>query len=303
MASAALDLEQAHAAVQAAIGAGAPGALRVLGYGEITLVVGWPAAEPAWALKRLPPFATRADVDAYERLLGDYLDALAARGVPVAPTELRVLPGDDGRWCAYLVQPMASPGRMLDAYLADASEADGRRLLARVAETVVRGVDERVALDGQISNWMLDERDVPQLVDVSTPMLRDAAGRDRIDARLFTSVYPWPLRAPLERWIAPSILSGYHDVRSNLTDAASNLLRQNLDRWVPVLLEETGRVLDRPITEAEVRRYYRTDTLLWATTERLRRGERWWRRRRGGTYPMLLAPPGAIRPKRTGGRA
>lgn len=300
--SAALDLPDAHAAVQAAIAAGEPQGLRVLGYGEITLVVGWPTDEPAWALKRLPPFGDAAQADAYARLLEDYLAALTARDVPLAPTELRVVPGPGGVRYAYLVQPIAGPGRMLDAFLGEADETAGRAVLGRVVDTVARAVDAEVALDGQISNWMLSADDVPQLVDLSTPMLRDAAGRDRIDARLFTSVYPWPLRRPLERWVAPSILSGYHDVRTNLTDAASNLQRQNLDRWVPVLLAEAARVLDEPLTEADVRRYYRTDTFLWATTERLRRSERWWRRRRGGSYPMLLAPPGAIRPERTGGR-
>lgn len=250
-----------------------------------------------------PPFADAGQADAYARLLDDYLVALAARGVPLAPTELRVVPAaGDGR-CAYLVQPIAGPGRMLDAFLSEADEETGRRALGQVVDTVARAVDAQVALDGQISNWMLGEEDVPHLVDLSTPMLRDAGGRDRIDARLFTSVYPWPLRRPLERWIAPSILSGYHEVRTNLTDAASNLQRQNLDRWVPTLLAEAARVLDEPITATDVRRYYRTDTFLWATTERLRRSERWWRRRRGGSYPMLLAPPGAIRPERTGGRA
>jgi hypothetical protein len=297
--AAGIDLERAHAAIQSAIDAGEPGALRVLGFGEITLVVGWPTDAPVWALKRLPPFAGPAALDAYRRLLEEYLAALGAREVAWAPTELQHLAGPGGSQVAYLVQPMAPSGRMLDAYLRSADADAGRAALAAVVAAILRGVDDQVALDGQISNWLLAADGTPQLVDVSTPMLRDAAGRDRLDADLFTSVYPWALRGALKRWIAPSVLAGYHDPHTNLTDAAANLLRQNLDRWVPVFLEVAAAAdAARAPTARDVRRYHRTDTLLWGTTERLRRTERWWRRRRGGTYPMLIAPPGAIRPAR-----
>ncbi len=297
--AAGIDLEHAHAAIQAAIEAGEPSALRVLGYGEMTLVVGWPADAPAWALKRLPPFAGEARLEAYRGLLGEYLGALAARGIAVAPTEFAALPGPGGTHVGYLVQPLAPPGRMLDAFLREAPEPAGRAALAAVVATVMQGVDERVALDGQIPNWLLGADGVPQLVDVSTPMMRDAAGRDRLDAELFAAVYPWVVRGVLKRWVAPAVLAGYHDPRTNLTDAAANLLRQNLDRWVPVLLEEAAAADgERAPTADEVRRYHRNDTLLWGTNERLRRAERRWRRRRGEAYPMLLAPPGAIRPKR-----
>jgi hypothetical protein len=247
--AAGIDLQHAHAAIQSAIEAGEPGGLRVLGYGEMTLVVGWPADAPAWALKRLPPFARTARLEAYRELLGEYLAALGERGIAVAPTEFAALPGPRGTSIGYLVQPIAPAGR--------------------------------------------------KLVDVSTPMMRDASGRDRLDADLFAAVYPWVVRGVLKRWVAPSVLAGYHDPRTNLTDAAANLLRQNLDRWVPVLLEEAAAAGgEHAPTAAEVRRYHRNDTLLWGTNERLRRTERWWRRRRGEAYPMLLAPPGAIRPKR-----
>lgn len=49
-----LDLKRLDAAVETAIAAGDAGDLRVLGYGEITLVLGWPPERPAFAVKRLP---------------------------------------------------------------------------------------------------------------------------------------------------------------------------------------------------------------------------------------------------------
>jgi len=295
------DLDAAHAAIEAAIAAGEPAGLRVLGYGEMTLVVGWPAESPTHAVKRLPPFETERAVEAYATLVRDYIAALAERGVASVPTDVGVRRARGGI-AAYLVQPMAPPGRMLDSWLeAGPPEAEGLAALAALAEAVVRAADERVGLDGQVSNWVRAPDGGLALVDLTTPLLRDDRGRERLEPRLFTAVYPWALRGALRRFVAPGVMAAYHRPRSVLTDAASNLLRENLDEWVPVLLRAAGAVLEDPPTNEDVERYYRSDTRLWAMTERLRRTERWWQRRvRRRDYPMLLAPSGALRPPRRG---
>jgi len=293
------DIQGAHTAVEAAIAAGEPGSLRVLGYGEMTLVVGWPTAEPTHAVKRLPPFATRARVDAYAELVRDYIDALAARGVRAVPTDVVTLPAGGG-FAAYLVQPMTPRNLLLDGWLQDAaSQEEGLAALTTLARLVVGGTDATVGLDGQVSNWVRTDDGTLAIVDLTTPMLCDADGRERLDTGLFTAVYPWVLRAALRRFVAPSITASYHRPREVLTDAASNLLRQGMDEWMPVMVQAANTVLGDPLTVADVERYYRSDTRLWATTERLRRTERWWQRRvRRRVYPMLLAPPGGIRPPR-----
>jgi len=295
------DLDAAHAAIESAIAAGEPTGLRVLGYGEMTLVVGWPAESPTHAVKRLPPFATESAVEAYAALVRDYIAALAERGVASVPTDVVVRPARGGI-AAYLVQPMAPPGGMLDTWLeAGPPEGEGLAALTALAEAVVRAADERVGLDGQVSNWVRAPDGGLALVDLTTPLLRDDRGRERLDPRLFTAVYPWALRGALRRFVAPGVMAGYHRPRSVLTDAASNLLRENLDEWVPVLLRAAAAVLEDPPTNADVERYYRSDTRLWAMTERLRGAERWWQRRvRRRDYPMLLAPSGALRPPRRG---
>ena len=294
-----VDIEGAHAAVEAAIAAGEPGALRVLGYGEMTLVVGWPGDAPTHAVKRLPPFATRAAVDAYAELVRDYIDALAARGVRAVPTEVVTLPAGSG-FAAYLVQPMTPRNRLLDGWLQDGAPPDeGLAALSTLAQLVVGATDATVGLDGQVSNWVRTDGGTLAIVDLTTPMLCDADGHERLDTALFTAVYPWVLRGALRRFVAPSITASYHRPREVLTDAASNLLRQGMDDWMPVMVQAANTVLAEPLTVADVERYYRSDTRLWATTERLRRAERWWQRSvRRRAYPMLLAPPGGIRPPR-----
>ena len=59
---------------------GAPRGLRVLGYGELTLVIGWPTEAPVVAVKRLPPFTDADRLDAYAGLLERYVEILRSAG-------------------------------------------------------------------------------------------------------------------------------------------------------------------------------------------------------------------------------
>jgi uncharacterized protein DUF6206 len=284
-----VDVERLDATVEEAVRVGAPEGLRVLGYGELTLVIGWPTEEPVVAVKRLPPFTDADRLDAYTRLLGRYLETLRERDVFVAHTELRSHPGPLGTVRAYLVQPMVPRERHLNVILASAEEALIQELLELVVETVHRCTDEAVGFDAQAANWWVEDGDLGYF-DVSTPMLRDRDGRELLDVSLFLSVYPRVTRPVLAR-IAPGVMAQYHDPRTVLLDLASNLHKEGLDHCVPALLRAANRGLERPLTTGDVRRYFRQDKLLWALMQRLRLADRAWQRHvRRRPYPLLLPP-------------
>lgn len=284
-----VDVERLDATVEDAIRTGSPQGLRVLGYGELTLVLGWPTEQPVVAVKRLPPFTDADRVDAYGALLERYVEVLRRRGVSVAATELHSHPGPRGAVRAYLVQPLVPRERHLNAILADPEEPRARELLEQVAANVQRCTDDVVGLDAQASNWWVDD-DGLGYFDVSTPMLRDRDGREQLDVALFLSVYPSITRPALAR-IAPGVMAQYHDPRVVLLDVASNLHKEGLDHCVPALLEAANSRLERPLTTADVRRYFRQDKLLWALMQRLRLADRSWQRHvRRRPYPLLLPP-------------
>ena len=123
-------------------------------------------------------------------------------------------------------------------------------------------------------------------------MLFDAQGRTELELDLFLAAYPWLLRAPIRRFVAPGVVSAYRDPRHVLLDLAGNLLKERLEPWLPAAVTAANRQLDRPISEDEARRYYRSDARLWEAMLRLRRADRWWQRRiRRRTYPFLLPGP------------
>jgi hypothetical protein len=105
--------------------------------------------------------------------------------------------------------------------------------------------------------------------------------------------FPWIARGALMRFVAPSILDTYRNLRSVYLDICGNLIRDRLRAWLAPCLAQVNRHLDEPITVAEVERYYRRDKLLWAALLRVRRLDRTWHLHvRHRPYPFLL--PGAI---------
>jgi hypothetical protein len=282
-----VDLAELDRAFLAALRRGRPDTLPVVGFGEISLVFGWPRERPTVVAKSLPPFPDPHRFERYVEVLDDYLTVLRRRGVDTLPTAVRAVV-DGRRRRAYVLQPWVPAHTVAPAVLARAGPEEGERLLAAVVERVLRASDERVGIDGQVSNWVV-VGDRLHYLDVSTPMLRDEHGRDRLDTALFVGAVPWLLRRPVDRFVAPELLSPYHEPRRVLLDTAGNLLRERLPRWIPPLLRLANPHLDRPLTTGEVRRFYRGNARLWSTLQALRRADRAWQRTvRRRPYPYLL---------------
>ena len=291
-------LDEVEAAVQEALAGGREEHLRVLGYGEITLVVGWPTDAPRWACKRLPRFATPADAEGYRASFDRYLGVLRDRGVEPVATELRTVDapgpavGSLRGPVAYVVQPVLPSSSLAPEVLRHADPEQADELLRGVVAAVGPVVDERTGFDGQLSNWAVVDGELRYLA-VSTPMLFDERGRLELDLDLFLAAYPWSLRAPIKRFVAPGVLGAYRDERHVLVDLLGNLLKERLGHRIPEALAVVNEHVQPAVTEDEVRSYYRSDARLWEVLLRLRRADRWWQRTvRRRDYPFLL--PGRI---------
>jgi hypothetical protein len=282
------ELRQLDAEVKSALDHGDESRLLVLGGGEISLVLGWPPADPAFACKRLPIFPTRARFDAYQQTLLDYLDALRERGVDVVETELIPIACEDSTIAGYAVQPVLPAETLAPAVLADRDPAAGHPLVNAIVEKAFETIGPRLGIDAQLSNWTWEKGRLRYL-DVTTPMIWAADGSPRLDLDLLVRSLPAIARWPVRRCLAPSILDGYRHRRGVANDLLGNLIKERLGAWLPAFLEPVNRSLDPPISEQEVRRYYRSDARLWGWLLRIRRLDRAWQwhvRRR--PYPFLL---------------
>ena len=289
-----VDLEALDAEVESAIRAGEACAMRVLGYGEFSLVLGWPTARPEIAVKRLPAFRDADQLARYEETLHRYVAAVEARGVSVIPTKLRAAAAG-GEYHAYLIQPLVPREALLNSVLGTAEADQGRELLKALAGHVAATVDRSLGLDAQAGNWMVAD-DGLVILDVSTPLMRSPRGRDELDLSLFEAIYPPVVRGLLRR-VAPLVMRQYHDPRTVLVDFGSNLIKERLEQWLPVLCEAANEHVSPPVTEQTLRRYFARDKRFWLSMQRLRRIDRAWQRRfRRRPYPFLLPPPYAYGP-------
>lgn len=286
-----VDVPTVEAAVRAALVDGSARGLDVLGYGEISLVVGWPPGSPTLAYKRLPPFGSLEAARRYERLFDEYLDTLTGRGVVPVHSEFHLHRCDD-EVIAYVVQPVLDGDVLGPRLLAGAEPDPDHPLITGVIEAVSNVCDERTGLDAQVSNWAMVDGGLRYL-DVTTPMSFDDNGLPLMDMGVFLAAYPWALRGVIGRFVAPGVVGAYRRPRHVLVDLAANLIKERLRDWVPAVVEAVNRHLDEHVSVEEVERYYRSDARMWEVLSRLRSADRWWQRTvRRRTYPFLL--PGRV---------
>ncbi len=213
---------------------GDPRGLPVLGFGEISCVLRLDDHGRSWAAKRLPPFPDREALAAYRQCFEGYLRELTGRGVVVLPSSVLCMemPGDDGAVTAYCVQPLVEGPDLGPSLLAASDEGEGRLLFEEITAAVRGCVGPTVGLDGQLSNWVQVGESLAY-VDVTTPLLRDAAGRELLDTGLFLASLPWTLRGLVRRFALSSILDKYYDPRAVLLDLLGNLHKEQLGQRIP----------------------------------------------------------------------
>jgi hypothetical protein len=285
------DLRYLDDAVRHALASGDESALHVLGYGEISSVVAWPDANGPHACKRLPRFDDREHFEDYRTLFDEYVTALRGTGVVVHESHLATVDQPDGRVVAYCVQPVLPRGVLAPALLRTADEARCREVLTTVVDHIATTVQPTLGIDAQLSNWAAAGGGLVYL-DVTTPLLRDGDGKDRLDTELFMASLPALFRPIVRRFLLDSILDPYYSPRRAALDVTGNLRKEGLDAHVPTAVAVANERLAIDLTVEEVEAHYRRDARLWSILQRARRVDRTWQRHvRRRPYPFLLPGP------------
>jgi hypothetical protein len=284
-------IESLERRVADALATADPSGLEVLGYGEVSAVLALRFDSGGVACKRLPPFPGERAFDAYRSCFEASLGALDGGGIPVLPTSLRRVSPPGEPVVAYVVQPLLERGALLPARMAREPEAWGLEQVDHVMELSLAYVSPTRGMDAQLSNWAVVGGRLAYL-DVTTPLLRDGEGRERLDVDVFLASLPWALRGFVKRAALRRILDAYYSPRGVVRDLLANLVKEGLGDRLPALVAASARRLDPPLTVDEVRRHYARDARTWRLLQRLRRLDRAWQRRvRRRPYPFLLPGP------------
>jgi hypothetical protein len=285
-------LEGLEERVVQALESGDASRLEVLGYGEISPVLALRIEGGGAACKRLPPFPDDRAFDAYRSAFEAQLEAFAAGGVPVLPTALRRVSRPGARPVAYCVQPLVEREALVPVRMAGEPETWGTDRVAKIIDVVLGYVRPTRGLDAQLSNWVVVDGRLGY-VDVTTPLLRDERGRERLDVDVFLASLPWAVRGLARRFAVRGILDAYYSPRGVVRDLLANLVKEGLAGRLPALTAVVAQRVEPPVSVEEIRRHYARDARTWHLLQRLRRLDRTWQRHvRRRPYPFLL--PGRV---------
>jgi hypothetical protein len=276
--------------------------VRVLGYGEMSTVFAIGGDERA-AFKRMPLFSTVEQARRYAESYQCYTALLREAGLDLPEDETAVIELQGRPVVLYIAQRQLPPDRFCHKLIHTLDASACRALFEAVAERLSRvwsfnekrrpGVE--LAVDGQISNWVLLEDSRLFFVDTSTPIFR-RDGVEQLDPELFLASAPGFLRWLLRLAFLDEVMSRYYDPHRVYLDLAANLYKEGREELVADALSAVNRHLPagQHLKAEEVKKYYASDKVIWSVFLAFRRLDRWVKTRIAGRrYEFVL--PGKIR--------
>ena len=294
---------------------------KVLGYGEISTVIEiGTGKDKNLAYKRMPMFKNEEESERYLKLYKEYLEILSAKiGLDLVPSDIAMLPDENkGIVTGYIAQeklPAESIGHKAIHVL---SFENIQILIVAVLKELKKVFDFNhknkdkleLGIDGQISNWAIKdfnpqnpdlEKNLQLLYfDTSTPLMQKD-GKERLNPELFLRSAPSFLVWIIRLLFLEDVVTRYYDFRKVVIDLIANFYKEQREDLIPKLLEivnnffedEIVNGLFKPITEKEIKSYYREDALIWRIYLAFRKVDRFFHKLFGKYYPYIL--PGNIK--------
>lgn len=263
--------------------------LKLLGYGGFSIAVAHPRAAPRWAFKRLPP-SGKSRVEQYKALIERYVALLEGQGIRVVPSSFHITPAATGGHALYIAQPVMPAETLVPNVLKRRQPAEGDEVIVGVIEAIHRGTTSKVGTDGNFANWAWVDGE-PWHFDISTPFICDENGKPQLNPTLMLQPYLIFARPYLRWFVAPQLLTQYHNFRPSIREAIGLLQKENLKAWIPVAVAAANRFLDPPITVAETTEAFGADRALEDMAYQMRLAQRRLIQLCGGTYQFLMPPP------------
>lgn len=277
---------------------------RVLGYGEISTVFEIDAEGlHGLAFKRLPSFVNQSEIEKYTATFIEYNRLLEQDiGLRLPAHDHAVVTNAKGRPVFYIIQQKLSAESIGNRALHQLSREQVRSLVRRVLQHARKVWDfnrrqkrVQVAIDGQISNWSIDGESL-QYVDTSTPLFR-IDGVEQLDTELFLRSAPsfmvWILRA----FFLKDVVNRYYDFHRVAVDLVANFYKEQKPELIPEVIQTVNDLFANeakelgvaPLTEKEIRDYYKEDALIWSLYFNMRKVDQFLRLRLlRGEYPYIL---------------
>ncbi len=261
--------------------------LRLLGHGEISVVMAWPTDSPVAAVKRVPPFRDRARAQKYVDVCDEFFETLRIANVGIWPTELHIHQRSDGRAVVYHQQPIADSTQLGSNVLRGATPADTHPLLDAITDAAGRVCSPTMGFDCQLANWLWDGKTATQIDFTSPFALTDARDDLRYDAHAFLQEYPLVVRPYLRKEFT-SLLRRFTTAEGALGDMVANMMKERLDQWVDPAIQTVNSRLGINMRREKAQWMYDNDRKLLPRVLKVKKVQRWWLTHTGRRYEQLL---------------
>jgi len=275
---------------------------QILGYGEISCVLQI-NHDTEIAAKRMPLFANISAAEKYAADYKKYCERLRTAGLYVPEDSTAIVTGHAGIAVLYILQKQLPPTRfchkLIHSQDAETLEVIIQKIVGEIEKvwTYNSKNDPRIklAIDGQLSNWVLLESGEMAYIDTSTPLMLEN-GAETLDPELLLQSAPSFLRWLIRWQFLDDVMTRYYDRRLVYTDLIANLYKEQspdlVDGWIKTINASTSDSMDA-LDKQEIEAYYKEDKLIWKLFLGLRRFDRFLKNNLlGQRYEFVL--PGKI---------
>lgn len=275
----------------------------VIGYGEISTVFEI-QGDNQNAYKRLPLFYNRKAAEDYAQIYNLYCNYLKQIGINLPEDKTVIITHDQRPVVLYIVQRKHSPKRFAHKLIKTYDEQQFSDLIRRICIEIekiwnfnLKYIPEiEVALDGQLSNWILTENNEVLYIDTSTPLFK-INNIEQLNPELILKTAPSFLRWILRLFFLKDVMGRYYDRRLVYLDLIANLYKEQRPDLIPIAIQIINNYLnvdEKQFNIEEIEKYYKEDKLIWTLFLAFRRFDRWLTTKiLGRRYEFIL--PGKIK--------
>ncbi len=275
----------------------------ILGYGEISTVLQIDSA-PDLAAKRMPLFASIQAADKYAQDYASYCNRLRSAGLNIPEDTTLSVQGHQGITVLYILQKKLPPHRFCHNLI----HTENSEFVAEMAHAIVAELEKvwrfnsenkpglKLAIDGQLSNWVLLESGELLFIDTSTPLMLEN-GVEILDPELLLQSAPSFMRWLIRWQFLKDVMNRYYDPRLVYTDLIANLFKEQCSEMVPEWINIINAAISERMDALDMKQiesYYKEDKLIWQLFLGLRRLDRFIKTKiLGQRYEFVL--PGNIK--------
>ena len=246
----------------------------LVGYGEISTIFRFPE-DDTLVFKRMPLFKSARQAGDYDLMFRTYCSCLKEAGLLLPEQDTRIISVPGRPVCLYIAQQGFPGDRLCHRIIHTWDRAKTLDMIQNIiletqkvwAFNRITGNRVELAIDGQLSNWVLEPGTGGRLfyIDTSTPLFRKN-GVERQNPELMLKSAPAFLRWIIRLLFLDDVMTRYYDPGLVALDLAANLIKEQR----PDLVEPVLGIINREcclgeaaLTMEKVTRYYMEDKRIW----------------------------------------